>query len=130
MVSYPQTLTQPQSESVVIEPTSERVTTQGIVSVQPTSYFQDRPPLPTPNILQPINDDTRHSSVFVSASRQEQRQRESFGNSATPPTIKVSIGSMEIRTRSPLPPPPRPKPRPKPPVMSLDEYLRQRSRGR
>jgi hypothetical protein len=80
------------------------------------------------NILQPINDDSRRGSVFLSASRQEQRQGESFGNSTTPPTIKVSIGSMEIRT--PPTPPPRPKARPKPPVISLDEYLRQRSRGR
>ncbi|MDZ8140710.1 MAG: hypothetical protein RM049_36365 [Nostoc sp. DedQUE04] len=165
------------SEPVSRERTSVQVPRQEIVSVQPTSLFQDRP-LGTPNILpdfsqnrenlspaspealnsppnhdgkgsrglgfalsfpdevtsqnilQPINDDSRRGSVFLSASRQEQRQGESFGNSTTPPTIKVSIGSMEIRTPSPIPPPPRPKARPKPPVMSLDEYLRQRSRGR
>ncbi|MBR8839564.1 MAG: hypothetical protein DSM106950_37580 [Stigonema ocellatum SAG 48.90 = DSM 106950] len=144
VVSSLRSLTQPQSEPVVIEPTPDQVPTQGIVPVGAQgivpvgaqglaplpSHFPDNPPNPTPNIVQPINDDSRRSSVFVSASRQEQRQRESFGNSTAPPTIKVSIGSMEIRTPSPPPPPPRPKPRPKPPVMSLDEYLRQRSRGR
>ncbi|MUG92554.1 hypothetical protein F7734_08805 [Scytonema sp. UIC 10036] len=99
---------------------------QQAVKIHPISLLQDHSPQPTPNIIEPRNDDSRPDSIFISASRQERQQRESFAHSTTP-TIQVSIGSMEIRT--PLPPP-RPKPRPKPPVMSLDEYLRQRSRGR
>ncbi|KAF3886740.1 hypothetical protein AB0758_07200 [Tolypothrix bouteillei VB521301_2] len=100
---------------------------QQAVKIHPISLLQDHSPQPTPNIIEPRNDDSRPGAVFISASRQERQQRESFGHSTTP-TIQVSIGSMEIRT--PPPPPPRPKPRPKPPVMSLDEYLRQRSRER
>ena len=55
-------------------------------------------------------------------------QRESSETSATPPNITVSIGRIEIRATQP-PAQPRPKSRSTPSVMSLDEYLRRRSRG-
>ncbi len=129
VVSSQPSLTQSLSEPVPIKRTSNKVPTQKIVTVQPTSHFLDRLTLPNPNILKPIDNDTRRGSAVISTSQQKPQQRESLGNSTTPPTIQVSIGRMEIRTPPP-PPPPRPKPRPKPPVMSLDEYLRQRSRGR
>lgn len=45
----------------------------------------------------------------------------------TTPTIQVTIGRVEVRA---VPPPPAPqKTRPRPPVMTLDEYLRQRNQG-
>jgi hypothetical protein len=43
------------------------------------------------------------------------------------PTIQVTIGRVEVRA-TPLPPAPQ-KPRSGPPVMTLDEYLRQRTQG-
>jgi hypothetical protein len=57
------------------------------------------------------------------------QQRETSPNSATPQTVQVTIGRLEIRA-TPPPAPPRPKPRPAPAVMSLDEYLRRRARRR
>jgi len=44
------------------------------------------------------------------------------------PTIQVTIGRVEVRATPPPAPAPQ-RPRAKPPVMSLDEYLRQRNRG-
>jgi hypothetical protein len=41
------------------------------------------------------------------------------------PTIQVTIGRIEVRATPPAQPPP--KQRSAPPVMSLEEYLRQRS---
>jgi hypothetical protein len=45
-----------------------------------------------------------------------------------PATIHVTIGRIEVRA-TPPPAPAKPQPRPAPPVMSLDEYLRQRASG-
>lgn len=47
---------------------------------------------------------------------------------AAAPTIQVTIGRVEVRA-TPLPAPAPKRPRAKPPVMSLDEYLRQRNQG-
>lgn len=45
------------------------------------------------------------------------------------PTIQVTIGRIEVRATAPVNPLST-QARPKPPVMSLDEYLRQRGGGR
>ena len=44
------------------------------------------------------------------------------------PTIQVTIGRVEVRATQPQVSTPK-KQRPRPPVMSLDEYLRQRDQG-
>jgi hypothetical protein len=44
------------------------------------------------------------------------------------PTVHVTIGRIEVRATPPPVPPP--KQRTTPPVMSLDDYLRQRDGGR
>lgn len=44
------------------------------------------------------------------------------------PSVQVTIGRVEVRATPPPTPSPKAR-RPKPPVMSLDEYLRQRANG-
>jgi len=49
--------------------------------------------------------------------------------SAPEPTIQVTIGRIEVRATPPPPAQPPGQQRAAPPVMSLDQYLQQRSRG-
>ncbi len=54
----------------------------------------------------------------------------SYISQASEPSIRVSIGRVEVRAVFPTPPPRRAQPaRPKP-SLSLDDYLKQRNRGR
>ncbi len=48
---------------------------------------------------------------------------------ATVPTIRVTIGRIDVRAVTPPEPPPRPKPVRSGPTLSLDEYSRQRKGG-
>jgi hypothetical protein len=53
---------------------------------------------------------------------------EAVGKQEPAPTIQVTIGRIEIRATPPPASTPK-RERSKPPVMSLDEYLRQRNQG-
>jgi hypothetical protein len=48
---------------------------------------------------------------------------------AAEPTIRVTIGRIEVRATAPTPPP-APAARPAGPRLTLEEYLRRRSEGR
>jgi hypothetical protein len=48
---------------------------------------------------------------------------------APAPTIQVTIGRIEVRATPPPPAPPQSQQRSTPPIMSLDQYLQQRSKG-
>ncbi len=98
-----------------------------------SSEFTEIPRLLPTQIPLWIDEISQHNlSVFDIApmrfGRDELPQRESSSNSATPQTVQVTIGRLEIRA-TPPPAPHRPKPRPAPTMMSLDEYLRRRAGG-
>ncbi|MEH1950485.1 MAG: hypothetical protein V7K77_26525, partial [Nostoc sp.] len=87
-------------------------------------------------LSQPINDLTvKNLSVIAASSKKAQKRWRSPSQTSpvgldTPPKIQVTIGRLEIRSAAPAPPPPRPKPCPTPSVMSLNEYLQRRAKGR
>ena len=79
--------------------------------LMPSSDFG---PIPGREIFKPL---TEHTAPQLAAERV-----------ADAPTIQVTIGRVEIRAT--VESPPARKPLAKAPVMSLDEYLRQRNGGR
>jgi hypothetical protein len=89
---------------------------------EPTPVETPRPATPATVVVQPH---------VTPAPRAEPAGPALAGRAATPkpaPTIQVTIGRIEVRA---VPPPaPPPKQRSAPPVMSLDDYLRQRDGGR
>ncbi|MCC5622736.1 hypothetical protein, partial [Nostoc sp. CHAB 5715] len=94
-----------------------------------SSYFRQLDKSDLKPLSQPINDLTV-KNLSVIATSNKQAQKRSSAEYETSPTIQVTIGQLEIRSAAPAPPPPRPKPRPAPSVMSLNEYLQRRARGR
>lgn len=89
----------PQDNHPMLEPTSTPKTA-AVVRPQIVPYLEPIAPIPSPDI---VPEPTA--------------------------TVQVTIGRVEVRATTP-PPVPKPKVnRPKPPVMSLDEYLRQRAGG-
>lgn len=86
----------------------------------PTQSQALRPPTPGV-IVQPQVTSSIHPVAIGSA--------EPVEPSRPAPTIQVTIGRIEVRA-TPPPASTQPKPRPASPVMSLDEYLRQRGGGK
>jgi hypothetical protein len=54
---------------------------------------------------------------------------EGVRNQAPEPTIRVTIGRIEVRATAPAPPP-APAARPTGPRLTLEEYMRRRNEGR
>ncbi|OUL29638.1 hypothetical protein BV378_05525 [Nostoc sp. RF31YmG] len=94
-----------------------------------SSYFRQIEESDIRPLSEPINNLTvKNLSVIAVSSKKVQKR--SAAEYETSPTIQVTIGQIEIRSAAPAPPPPRPKPRPASSVMSLNEYLQRRARGR
>lgn len=108
-----------------LEPVVQRVTVERLAAPAAPPSPSTTESSPTPAMPAPVVTRPRVRS-YVEATAPAPVQ-----STATPepePTIQVTIGRVEVRATPPPAPAPR-KERSAPPVMSLDEYLRQRDNG-
>jgi len=86
------------------------------------------PPAPTERAAsQPIEAVTAHPPVLAHT-RKAAAEQPAAQKAA--PTIRVTIGRIEVRAVVPAPPTPRPAAEPRMPALPLDQYLKQRGEGR
>jgi hypothetical protein len=135
--SQRQPMLQPIIASIIAREVMERRTAPSVQRrEQPPSIERRTAPSAQGRGQQPSSDDTQVIVVQSRIMPVERRGEDSRDSGPLPlsvqapppaPTIHVTIGRVEVRATTPAVP--ASKPRPAPRTMSLDDYLRQRSRG-
>lgn len=107
--------------------TSSRLST--IVMKGKSAYKQESPPSRLPGFPE------TQTKILVKPQVIQYREPTAYSpfelkeSPKTSPTIQVTIGRVEVRATAPPPTPKQKRQHTKPPVMNLDEYFRQRTKG-
>ena len=110
-------------------PAPETLPAQGSQRAEPALLLPERRGVPAPRIVEGVRDASPSPPV---ASLGDVRQEASRANSRAgdaSPSVRVTIGRVEVRAVFPASQPPRPVPAPSGPALKLDEYLKQRREG-
>lgn len=121
-------------ESIVPAPPSHTLLVAPVITPRPGepqdrgSTLSDRAELVAPMIT-PRLDESQHPGSPLS-DRAEPIPYAPEAERETAPTIKITIGRVDVRAVMPERPAPRPAPERRNPALSLEEYLKQRSGGK